>query len=357
MSSTAQVVPRTGLPRRIFARLWRWFRPPRRVRPTAMGWAVIGILVAILFGALNSGNNLLYLLLSVLFATIAMSGVLSETSIRKVRLEVDFPRSVTAGEDFSFVVRFENTSRWRRAWILSCDPAAFVPKESLAIAELRWLAHLLPASGKKPAHALLWQQAKALRRGVFQIEEGYLVTQGPFGLFDRRKRVPLRKSLAVLPRSVPVDLPPIPAPPAGGEIVSRDRGEGFDLRSIRPYEASDPARRIAWRASARAGELLVRETQAEERRRVEVSLDPWRERPPAPLLDRQAGAARYACEELLRRGYAVRLGTAHPFVSTQEELSEQLIGLAEWNGEVREETPVTGKAVVLRILTSGRVAN
>jgi uncharacterized protein (DUF58 family) len=51
------------------------------------------------------------------------------------------------------------------------------------------------------------------------------------------------------------------------------RGDGSDLRELREYVSGDPFKRIAWRASARRGKLLVREVEREERDLVWVVLD------------------------------------------------------------------------------------
>src|SRR5207244_6713518 len=53
----------------------------------------------------------------------------------------------------------------------------------------------------------------------------------------------------------------------------RQRGEGSDLRELREHQPGDPFRRIAWKASARRGQLLVRDFEREERDVVWVVLD------------------------------------------------------------------------------------
>ena len=50
-------------------------------------------------------------------------------------------------------------------------------------------------------------------------------------------------------------------------------GESGDIRELRKHQPGDPFRRIAWKASARRGELLVREHEREERDVVFVLLD------------------------------------------------------------------------------------
>lgn len=50
-------------------------------------------------------------------------------------------------------------------------------------------------------------------------------------------------------------------------------GEGDSLRELREHQPGDPFRRIAWKASARRAQLLVRENEREERDVVWVLLD------------------------------------------------------------------------------------
>ena len=55
--------------------------------------------------------------------------------------------------------------------------------------------------------------------------------------------------------------------------AGRLRGDGTSLRELREHQPGDPFRRIAWRATARRGKLLVREFEREERDVVWIVLD------------------------------------------------------------------------------------
>jgi uncharacterized protein (DUF58 family) len=70
----------------------------------------------------------------------------------------------------------------------------------------------------------------------------------------------------------------------------RLRGEGGELRELREHQSGDPFRRIAWKASARRGVLLVREYERDERDVVwlviDASVDHWAGPPGESALDR-----------------------------------------------------------------------
>ncbi len=55
--------------------------------------------------------------------------------------------------------------------------------------------------------------------------------------------------------------------------AGKQRGDGTSLRELREHQPGDPFRRIAWRATARRGKLLVREFEREERDVVWILLD------------------------------------------------------------------------------------
>ena len=58
-----------------------------------------------------------------------------------------------------------------------------------------------------------------------------------------------------------------------GAVPSRKRGSGVELESLRPYTAGDTFRKINWKASARRGKVIVRETIDEVDRQVIIMVD------------------------------------------------------------------------------------
>src|SRR3954453_11132750 len=69
-----------------WARLRRRFRPPRRLGFTREGRIIVVLSVGVGFAAINTGNNLLYLLLGWLLSFIIASGILSETTLKSLRV-------------------------------------------------------------------------------------------------------------------------------------------------------------------------------------------------------------------------------------------------------------------------------
>ena len=67
------------------------------LRPTRAGWSFFVLTFGVGFAALNTGNNLLYLVLSQMLAFLVLSGILSEAALRGIRVERELPRDIFAG--------------------------------------------------------------------------------------------------------------------------------------------------------------------------------------------------------------------------------------------------------------------
>ena len=68
----------------MFSRARRWLRPPRTLRPTRAGWSFFALCFGVGFAALNTGNNLLYLVMALMLAFLVLSGVLSEADYLRI---------------------------------------------------------------------------------------------------------------------------------------------------------------------------------------------------------------------------------------------------------------------------------
>ena len=80
------------------AALWRLLHPRRTIKPTRDGWWCLLVAVGLGVAAINTGNNLLYLLVSALLALVVVSGIVSEQSMRGVHLTGITPDEVYAGQ-------------------------------------------------------------------------------------------------------------------------------------------------------------------------------------------------------------------------------------------------------------------
>jgi len=96
---------------RLRARLARLFRRSRRLRSTREGKYFIAITIGVGLAAINTGNNLLFLLLGWMCSVIIASGVLSELSLRGLVVMRVPPPRVFAGRPFLMGISLRNSKR------------------------------------------------------------------------------------------------------------------------------------------------------------------------------------------------------------------------------------------------------
>ena len=230
--------------RALLARL----RPQRTIRPTRDGWWCLGAAIGLGFAAVNTANNLLYLLASLLLALIVVSGILSEQSIRRLRVRTALPEEIYAERPSRLGARVLN--RKRR-----------LPSYSVALeaGECRLYIARLAAGAER----LVTWEATFATRGRQRLPGMRLVTRFPFGLFLKAGRVVLDDEVLVFPAVHPLDAAWRRRLTAGSTRSLRRRGRGHDLYNLREYRAGDDHRLIHWRSSAKTGTLTVREMEAE----------------------------------------------------------------------------------------------
>lgn len=272
----------------------RWWNPPRTIHFTKAGRNVVLLAFGIGFAAMNTGNNLLYIIFGLLLGLILASGLVSESVLRPVRVEVLWPGEFFARQPFPLRVTIKNPSRrpllGLRAWVTLADPGApaleraplsflFVPKEGLLSRDLT-----LTVAGRGPVR-------------LSQIRVG---TTFPFGFFEKSLKVLLDETRVAYPALTPVPRRALAVEsPAPRRPVDR-RGSGDTFWGLREFREGDSPRRVAWKSAARLGRLLVRETEQETERRLTLQLGAaldWRRLSPA---DRES-ALSFAASLALRK--------------------------------------------------------
>ena len=100
------VLPRRPPPPRGHGALLTWGlqriqnlrRAVRRAQPTRQGWIFLAAMVAVALAAMNTGNNLLYLVLAAMLSLVGVSSVLSEWSIRDLQVSRVIEQEVFSGQ-------------------------------------------------------------------------------------------------------------------------------------------------------------------------------------------------------------------------------------------------------------------
>jgi len=244
---------------------------------TAEGAVYLVVVAVIIVAALNTGNNLLFIILASLLAGILVSGVLSWNVLSQLELDFALPEHLFARQPMISRLTLHN-----QKWFLpsfSVTVSARDPKRKKAASaadgsrsrildEPVYLPYL-PRRSSVTQHVELTFP----RRGRYS-QEGFRVsTKFPFGFLKKTREVPAQQKILVLPSVRPTEQFARILPLVSGEVESYFRGHGHDLYSIRDYQESDTVRHVDWKASARSGQLKVREFTREDDRRVVLVFD------------------------------------------------------------------------------------
>ena len=274
---------------------------------TQEGLVYLGIALLICVAALNTGNNLLFIILAAMLAAIIVSGIASAVVLRGLRLEPSLPEHVFAKQPVIARVTLRNAhwspsysvsvvppksqAQTQKRWQWECGTFAFPPKRP---PEKRWVnwpdlklrLKELPApsdsifsgnvyfpyiAGRSGAHADV--ELDFPRRGRY-VQDGFgLATRFPFSFLVKTRRVTLTREIVVYPSVEQTDDFFHVLPMVTGEFEAYVRGRGYDLYRIREYLPEDSARLVDWKATAKSGALKVREFTREDERKLRIVFD------------------------------------------------------------------------------------
>jgi len=234
------------------------------LRFTREGKSLVLITLGVGFAAVNTGNNLLYLVLGMLLAMIIVSGVLSEQTLRGLRVRRELPRQVFAGRPFLTGIALSNEKSKLPSFSVQVEDVI----DGRPLAKKCYFLKV-PAGARQHTS----YRAEFERRGRY-VYEGLLVgTRFPFAFFVKSRRCAERAELLVLPRILPMGELPVEARELLGPVSHPRRGFGREFHGLRNYQAGDDARDIHWKRSAREGRLLLRTYESEASRAVTILLN------------------------------------------------------------------------------------
>jgi uncharacterized protein (DUF58 family) len=248
----------------------RWISYKMEYRVSREGWIYILGIFLVAVAALNTGNNLLFLILASLIAIILMSGVLSSITLSGIAMRLQLPEHIFAGQPVRALVEVQNEKLTLPSFSLRVE--AVRPKTSLHAAMLETPVYF----SYVPKHERVQQIVPMTfpRRGIYSQEAFRIVTRFPFGFLQKARRVDLKSEALVYPSVEPTrDFFEV-LPGMQGALESVAKGRGQDLYALRDYQPRDSSRHVHWKASARLGSLMVREFTREDDCRVILVLDP-----------------------------------------------------------------------------------
>ncbi|MFY9531723.1 MAG: DUF58 domain-containing protein [Candidatus Acidiferrales bacterium] len=255
----------------------RWLVYQIDYRLTREGIVYLAAVFVLVLAAVNTGNNLLFMLLGCLLAGILISGVLSRVVLAGIELKLELPEHIFAEQPLLATVEVRNQKEMMPSFSLRV-----IGEGGKAPAQILAQPVFFPYI---PRQAAAQQKVELVfpRRGMYRQDAFGIRTKFPFGLFEKTRRVDSPLEVVVYPHVEPAEQFYEILPLLSGEMESYFRGRGHDLYALRDYQSSDSARFVDWKTSAKTGSLKVREFTREDERRLMLVLDPF-VGPPRPAL-------------------------------------------------------------------------
>jgi uncharacterized protein (DUF58 family) len=320
-------------------RVWRLLRPPRRLRFTREGRYFVAIAIGIGLAAINTGNNLLYLLLGWLLSVIVASGVLSEVTMRGLIVRRRAPTRIFANQPFLMEISVANDKGSLASYSIEIEDL----NDGKPLDKKCFFLKVPPGRTQRTSY-----RHRFSKRGLYTFSGFRIGTKFPFALFRKTRTVDEADDMVVYPTVYPVATPAPNARYSTGNLAAQI-GRSGEFFGLREYRHGDDRRDIHWRSSARSGRVLVREYQEEAQKRVTLLIDnalpppaagqkPAKSAKSAKLEDADVEALERAislCASLaaayLGAGYSVALlarGAQLPFSAGQPQLMRILRTLA-----------------------------
>ncbi len=283
------------------------------VRLTKVGTAFILAAVVLAIAAINTGNNALYIAVSLMLGTLLLSGLASKGGLKHLDAEIGGVGEVWAKRPADGTIRIRNRSRfWNvRDVVLTSDAFAapvlipVLPRGEVAIA----VSFLFP------------------RRGIAHLATIDSYTRYPFGFFVKKRRLRVESDMIVFPALLQEETERERFRAVIGEQTASGRpGPGGEIHSFREYVRGDSLRQVHWKKSASLGRWIMKQSEADAARTVHVVVDPYKSREVTDEeFEAMISAAATFIHDAVKRGLDVTLSL--PRVTVRARESESAAGL------------------------------
>lgn len=261
--------------------------------------------------AVNTGNNLLFLVVSAMLGFMAVSGLLGWLNIRGLAVSARLPDEVYAGIETQVTLHIENRKKLLPSFLITAHllghPAFFI---------------LLDPRKAQSGSLLLAFPA----RGTHELPVAVISSPFPVNFFVRYIRIPVAGRVLVFPAPRPLPLPAgLGQPEAGTAQNLSTPGHEGELAKISDYQGGESLKLIHWRLSAKHEDFKVKHltSTATDPVLLEVDLMPGRD------LEERLSNCAFLVNRLVRAGRAVGLKVAKRVIAPASTRTHRLKLLGE----------------------------
>lgn len=266
------------------------------VRLTKIGTTYLVTTVILAISAVNTGNNALYIGVTLMLGSLLLSGMASKGGLKHLHAEIAAIDEVWAGRPAHGTLRVRNDSRiWSvRDLVLTSEAFAepvLIPLLPRRRAVMVDVSFLFPKRGAAQVHAI----------------DSY--TRYPFGFFLKKRRLRVTSEVVVYPALLSTEQTSERFRHTAGEQSAANRpGPGSEIHAFREYVRGDSLRHVHWKKSASLGRWIMKQTEAEASKSLHVIVDPYQPKGTREEeLEQMIAAASTFIYHAARRGFDVTL--------------------------------------------------
>ncbi|MDP9191191.1 MAG: DUF58 domain-containing protein [Acidobacteriota bacterium] len=236
------------------------------VRLTKVGSTYIMATVILAISAINTGNNAIYIAVTLMLGCLLLSGIASKSGLKHLSVEILNIEEAWAGRPAEGSLRIRNDSRiWNVRDVVLVSEALAAPV-------------LVPLAARR-REVTVTAAFLFPRRGLAHVSAIDSYTRYPFGFVLKKRRLRVSSDVIVYPRILSDDQSHDRFRAVFGEDSPAGRpGAGNEVHAFREYARGDSLRQVHWKKSASLGRWIMKQPEADTARSLHIVVDPYKPR-------------------------------------------------------------------------------
>jgi uncharacterized protein (DUF58 family) len=287
--------------------------------------------VLIAFAAFNTANNLIYLVFSMMLSILFLAYVILRWNIKDLILRVSYTQPVFAKRSARINISLSNDKKH----IPSYSIKVWIPEQTEGTAYFPEVSCLSEIQQDVP---ILYE-----RRGMYKYGNFFIESSFPFLFFSKKIVSHIEGEVIVYPEIKELDWGITATVNEWYEASQARIGKGEEFSMVREFRYGDDRRRIHWKASAKATQLLMKEYATHEPKKLTIILDNLKPQNEESF-EKAVSLAASMTDKFLNEGFFIRLLTCRkmiPFGNSKDHLFKILDILAAIEGQDSWECPIS----------------
>ena len=216
--------------------------------------------VLIAVTAVNTGNNLIYLILSLMLSIVFLAALMLRINLSGLSLRVSTDHPVFAGDQTFALFKIRNRKRFL--------PSYSVYVNARGAASAVYCSSIAPKRSVSKDIKITFVKRGMYSYGTFSVRSGF-----PFIVFEKLLVLPVSGEVLVYPALMETEKFMGDLSGQDDTCGGRPAGSGNEIHSVREFRYGDDRRNIHWKATAKACSLMVKEYSVSDTRKATIIID------------------------------------------------------------------------------------